>query len=201
VGEVPRKAGRPRDEGARKKVLTAALSLMSTEGLPALTMEGIAARAGVGKQTVYRWWNSRADILLEALRETGVAAVPVPNTGSLRDDLRVFVQSTFSVARDRWVMAPVLRALIAEAQSNESLRLRFREEVIESRRAALGAIFEIAIVQGNARPDFSPDVGVDMVFGAMWYRLLVGHLPIDDAFALVLADTVSRAAGTTQRVD
>jgi len=194
VTEVPRRAGRPRDEGARKKVLTAALALMSTEGLPALTMEGIAARAGVGKQTVYRWWDSRADILLEALRESATTAVPLPRTGSLREDLRIFVQSTFSVTRDRWVMAPVLRALIAEAQSDEALRTRFREEVIESRRIALGTIFEVAILQGDARADFSPDVGVDMVFGAMWYRLLVGHLPIDDNFALVLADSVSRAA-------
>lgn len=194
MSDVPRRAGRPRDEGARKKVLTAALALMSTEGLPALTMEGIATRAGVGKQTVYRWWNSRAEILLEALRESATVTVPLPRTGSLREDLRIFVQSTFSVARDRWVMAPVLRALIAEAQSDEALRTRFREEVIESRRSALGTIFEVAILQGDARADFSPDVGVDMVFGAMWYRLLVGHLPIDDNFALVLADSVSRAA-------
>jgi len=167
---------------------------MSTDGLPALTMEGIAARAGVGKQTVYRWWHSRADILLEALRESATVTEPLPRTGSLRDDLRIFVQSAFSVARERWVMAPVLRALIAEAQSDEALRTRFREEVIESRRSALGAIFEVAILQGDARADFPPDVGVDMVFGAMWYRLLVGHLPLDDHFALVLADSVSRAA-------
>ena len=91
-------------------------------------------------------------------------------------------------------MAAVLRARIAEAQSDESLRARFRAEVIESRRAALIAIFEVAILQGDARADFSPDIGVDMVFGAMWHRLLVGHPPIDDNFALVLADSVSRAA-------
>ena len=167
---------------------------MSTDGLPALTMEGIAARAGVGKQTVYRWWHSRADILLEALRENATGPAPAPRTGSLRGDLRIFVQSTFSVARDRWGMAAVLRARIAEAQSDESLRARFRAEVIESRRAALIAIFEVAILQGDARADFSPDIGVDMVFGAMWHRLLVGHPPIDDNFALALADSVSRAA-------
>ena len=175
-------------------MLTAALSLMSTEGLTALTMEGIAARAGVGKQTVYRWWTSRADILLEALRENATEPAPLPRTGSLRDDLRIFIQATFSIARERWVMASVLRALIAEAQSDEGLRARFRAEVIESRRTELSAIFEIAILQGDARADFSADVGVDMVFGAMWYRLLVGHLPIDDAFAIVVADSVSRAA-------
>lgn len=194
VGVSPRRAGRPRDEGARKKVLTAALSLMSTDGLPGLTMEGIAARAGVGKQTVYRWWQSRADILLEALREGGAFTTELPQTGSLRGDLRAFVQSSVTFSREHVEMAPVVRALMAEAQSNDAVRRRFQDEIVESRRGTLRVIFERAIERGDARPDFSPDLGVDIVYGAMWYRLLVGHLPIDDAFALALADSVSRAA-------
>ena len=194
MGEAPRRAGRPRDEGARKKVLTAALSLMRTDGLPGLTMEGIAARAGVGKQTVYRWWHSRADILLEALRDGGAITTELPKTGSLRGDLRAFVQSSVTFSREHLELAPVIRALMAEAQSNDAVRRRFQDEIVESRRGTLRAIFELAIERGDARRDFSPDLGVDIVYGAMWYRLLVGHLPIDETFALELADSVCRAA-------
>jgi AcrR family transcriptional regulator len=192
--ETPRKVGRPRNEAARQKILGAALALVREQGLSALTIEGIAARAGVGKQTIYRWWASRADILLEALREHASAEVPDPQTGSLRGDLDAFLATTFVLARDRRVIGPVLRGLMAEAQSDEGLRARFREHFIEARRAALRRVFERAIASGEARSDFEPDVGVDVVFGAMWYRLLVGHLPLDRVFAASLAEAATRAA-------
>ena len=86
-------------------------------GYAGLTIEGIAARSGTGKQTIYRWWPSKADVLLDALATKADLHVPVSDDGSYTADLRAFLTETFTLARNPH-MADVLRALMAEAQIN-----------------------------------------------------------------------------------
>jgi AcrR family transcriptional regulator len=189
-----RRPGRPRNETSREKILEAALSLVSEGGLASATMEGIAAAAGVGKQTLYRWWRSRAEILLEALGEHAASVIPEPNTGSLQRDLEEFLEATFRAGRRKRVGAPLLTALMAEAQVDTTFRARFRDGFIEARRAVLRRIFERAAERGETRRSFDADLGVDMLFGVMWYRMLVGHLPINDDLVVQLAQAATRAA-------
>src|SRR4051812_17961042 len=91
--------GRPRSEEARRAVLAASAHLVERDGYGTLTMEGIARSAGVSKQTVYRWWPSKAAVVLEALNEGAELLAPDPDTGSLESDLRPFLRQSAMGAR------------------------------------------------------------------------------------------------------
>ncbi|HWQ08479.1 MAG TPA: TetR/AcrR family transcriptional regulator [Holophaga sp.] len=178
-----KKAGRPRDERARRCVLDAVRRHLREGGLCGLTMEGIAREAGVGKQTLYRWWPGLADVALEALMEEAGAACPIPDSGDLAQDLRAFLQSTFRTIRQH--TGPLLRCLIVEAQKNAAFREKFLSLFIRSRQEALGCLLAR---HGAGRAD--PALLVDMVYGVLWYRLLVRHAELDDTLADQLAQAI-----------
>ena len=185
-----RAPGRPRSEAARQAILLAALDLATETGYAGLTIEGIAARAGVGKQTIYRWWRSKADILLEAGAAKADFHVPVADTGSYASDLRAFLTSSYEVG-SRPGFAGLLRSLMAEAQLNPEFEARFRDEFLDRRRAALAVITDRARDRGDlpAHPD--PGTVADIVFGTIWYRVLATREPLDaplaDALVTLLA--------------
>ncbi|HWM84278.1 MAG TPA: TetR/AcrR family transcriptional regulator, partial [Kofleriaceae bacterium] len=185
--------GRPRDEEARVRIVEAAVRLAREDGLAGLTMEGIAAEAGVGKQTVYRWWSSCAEVLVEGLRRRATTEIPLPRPSRLSTELETFLASTFAAIR-RAGSARVLGSLMAEAQRNDDFRRSLREWLIDGRRAALLGLFERARTRGELASGFDPELGVDLAFGVMWYRLLIGHAPLDDALARSLAGAIARAA-------
>src|ERR1700729_2484647 len=101
-GSGPAKAapGRKRSEESRLAILGAAWELAGEAGFGGLTIEGIAARSGTGKQTVYRWWPSRADVLLDALATQADLHIPIPDAGSYAADLHEFLTATFALGRD-----------------------------------------------------------------------------------------------------
>src|SRR5919198_2148512 len=94
TAEPARRPGRPRSEEARRAILAAALELAAEEGPQGLRMDAIAKRAGVSKETLYRWWRSKAEVLLEALAERGEREIPIPHSGELAADLRRFMRAT-----------------------------------------------------------------------------------------------------------
>lgn len=160
----------------------AALGLVAEVGYARLTIERIAARAGVGKQTIYRWWPSKADILLEAGAAKADLHVPVTEHGSYRADLRAFLAASYQMAGYPQ-FADLLRALMAEAQIDPEFARRFRVAFLERRREALAVITDRARERGDlpARPD--PGTVADIVFGTIWYRILATHQPLDSALA------------------
>ncbi|HMA93081.1 MAG TPA: TetR/AcrR family transcriptional regulator [Polyangiaceae bacterium] len=178
-----KKLGRPRDERARRSVLDAVREQLKHGSLCGMTMEGIARQAGVGKQTIYRWWPSVAEVALEALIEEAGEQCPLPETGSMRGDLKAFLSGTFLVVTQR--TGSLLRCLMVEAQKNPEFRTRFREQFIRSRQEALTTLLR----RYDSRPTDTYPI-VDIVYGSLWYRLLVGHQPLDDALAEQLADVV-----------
>jgi AcrR family transcriptional regulator len=173
-----RTPGRPRSETSRQAILVAALELVAESGYAGLTIEGIAARAGVGKQTIYRWWPSRADVLLEAGAAKAELHVPVTDHGSYQADLRAFLEASYALANRQW-LADLLRALMAEAQINPEFGHRFRFAFLERRRDALAIITQRARERGDlpARPE--PGVAADIVFGTIWYRILATRQALD----------------------
>lgn len=173
-----RTPGRPRSETSRQAILVAALELVAETGYAGLTIEGIAARAGVGKQTIYRWWPSKADVLLEAGAAKAELHVPVTDHGSYHADLRAFLEASYELANHQQ-LADLLRALMAEAQINPGFGNRFRTAFLERRRGALAIITQRARQRGDLpkRPD--PGTAADIVFGTIWYRILATHQPFD----------------------
>ena len=183
--------GRRRSEETRQAILAAALDELGERGYANLTIEGIAARAGAGKQTIYRWWPSLADVVLDAMLERAADLVPDPATGTLARDLRAFLSATF---RQRDAQREILRALMAQAVLDPVFAEAFRERFIQARRSALRAVLDRGAARGELDPAADPELLVDVVFGVLWYRLLVGHAPFDHREGEALAALVLRVA-------
>ncbi|MFI7190702.1 TetR/AcrR family transcriptional regulator [Nocardia nova] len=184
-----KQVGRPRSEDRRRAILSAAMAELREKGYAALTIEGIAARAGSGKQTIYRWWPSKADVVLEAMLTEVAAVIAVPDTGSLPGDLTAFLADTFRQRGQR----PVLVGLMAQALLDPAFAQAFRDRFLFSRRDALRQIIDRAIARGEVAADMDPDLMIDVVYGVLWYRLLLDHAPLDDESGRQLADFVVRA--------
>src|SRR2546429_4358041 len=120
---APTRPGRKRSEQSRQAILGAAFDLFGEVGYAGLTIEGIAARSGTGKQTVYRWWPSKADVMLDALAEKADLNVPIPDNGTFAADLRAFLTATFALGRDRRG-GDALPALMAPAPVDADLGRR-----------------------------------------------------------------------------
>lgn len=190
--ERPR-AGRKRSEESRQAILDAALAMLRERGYGKLTTDVIAEAAGVGKQTIYRWWRSKAEVVLEALNELARTDLPDVDTGDLEADLASFLASMFRLLRGPKGTGVILKGLMADAQLDADFAVHFTG-FIEGRRASLRGMLERARRRGAMREDAPLDALVDMLFGAMWYRLLVGHAPLDAAFARALAELATRGA-------
>jgi AcrR family transcriptional regulator len=183
--------GRKRSEQSRLAILAATLELVAEAGYGALTIEGIAARSGVGKQTIYRWWPSKADVLLDALATKADLQIPVPDQGSFRADLAGFLGSTFELG-GKSPVADTLRALMAQAQIDPEFGKRFREDFLFRRRDALGTLVDRARERGELPAGVRPGTVLDVVFGTLWYRLLATRDQVDrglaDELVALLAD-------------
>lgn len=174
-----------RSEEARAAVLEAADDILAERGFAGVTIEGIAARAGVAKQTIYRWWPSKTDILFEALAEDAAAHFTArgDDLGSdLRHHLRqlaVFLTSTDAGA--------VCRALAGQAQHDPDVAARFRDEFVAPQRDRDRAPFDRARIRGDLPGNTDIDLAVDQLVGPVYYRALVTgqSVPRDFTDALV----------------
>ncbi|MEV0198466.1 TetR/AcrR family transcriptional regulator [Nonomuraea sp. NPDC050691] len=185
----PRGPGRPRSEAARQAILTAAMLDLEEHGYAALTMQGIAARAGVGKQTVYRWWSSKADVVLEALIDRAESIVTVPDEGTLDGDLSAFLDATF---REHGLRR-VLTGLMAQALLDPEFAKAFRDRFLFSRRAALRQILDRAAARGEIPADVDRELLIDVVYGVLWYRLMLDHAPLGEPVGRELTGLLLRA--------
>jgi AcrR family transcriptional regulator len=181
--------GRLRNERARHDILRAALDLARVD-LGTVTVDAIAARAGVGKQTIYRWWPSKWTVILDALLEQADQQVVTAATGPPLERLVTFLTSSFAVLTAPGGTGPLLTALMAHAQTDPDFAILWRERFVLPRRAVLLNLLTGGAPAPHAAPtraDADAEAAVDLLFGGMWYRLLVGHGPLDEAYARRLA--------------
>lgn len=181
--------GRRRNEAARRAVLDATWEILRERGADGLTIDAIAKWANVGRQTIYRWWPSRAAIVFEAARESARMIVPSePDTGSLHGDLRAFLRASYAGAA-RPDAAPVLRAMASEALRDEAFGQALREFTAERRRVLQ------ALLERHGASKAQAELLADLAFGLLWYRTIVGHRRPDrraaDATAELLAAAVA----------
>ncbi len=171
--------GRPRSDEARRAILRAARELLDENGPAGLTIEGIAARAGVGKPTIYRWWPDRHAVAMAALMESESSASAPRKRHAPLESLRK--QLSHVVAVFATPVGRTVAAMIASADSDSELAKSFRNHFILARREEGRALLDAAIARGDVRRDANIEVALDMIYGALFYRLLMGHAPLDDA--------------------
>lgn len=155
----------------------------------AVTVEGIAKAAGVAKQTVYRWWNSKTEVLMDAFLEDAAADLEPPDTGTLETDLRAHLRSTaaFLTVDDA---GAVYRALVGQAQHDPELANTFRARYLSDQRSRDQKPFERAISRGELSPDTDMPALAEKLVGPMHYRVIVTGEPIDDTFIDAVIDDV-----------
>lgn len=168
-----RKPGRPRNEAARLRILETTAGILCTKGYRAATMKSIALSAGVGKQTLYRWWRNRADLLMEALLHYAEEKTVVSREAPA---LREFLSATFTaIDRETGVL---LRGLIAESIVDEEFAGTFFEQFIRQRQKRLE--LELGKLAKRKRLNKRKiSFLVDVIFGTMWYRLIFQHRLLD----------------------
>ncbi|MGV9674695.1 TetR/AcrR family transcriptional regulator [Nocardia sp. NPDC003482] len=181
--------GRRRNEAVRQAILSAAVELLAAADGAPITIDAIARAAGVGKQTIYRWWPSKGAVLLAAMLERADESVPRPDTGSLRGDLTAMIAATFTGAQENST-ASALRTLVREAADDPHTAELLRQFAL-TRRAALRRIVIRGVERGELASDTDVDLVVDQVYGVFWYRFLLGHAPLDEATAARLAATLA----------
>jgi AcrR family transcriptional regulator len=185
--------GRPRDPRTRSAILAAARALLARGGLTAVTIEAIAQKAGVSRPTIYRYWpNAPAVAMAAFLEATGAAAAaraPGNSLAALRQQLHALADA-FAAPTGRSVAA-----MVAAAQSETELAKAFRNEFIARNRDATRGLLERCVTDGAIDAPGDMELTLDLIFGPLFYRLLMGHAPISRDFVDQLLDAVVHARG------
>jgi AcrR family transcriptional regulator len=173
--------GRPRSERARLATLEAAADLLVEGGLTAATMEAIAARAGVSKVTIYKWWPSRGAVAVDAYFHRFDETYSYVDTGDVAADLTTQVRLLIHAFRGR--AGEIMAELIGRAQTDPVLAETLRTGWLVPRREAAAAVLERAVARGQLRPDADIPTVMDELYAPLYWRLLMRHQPLDDALA------------------
>ena len=181
-----RSRGRPRSTGARAAILAAARAILDEGGITAVTMEGIAARAGVGKPTIYRSWPNAHAVAMAALMAVQGSPPKPARARSAVGELKLQLRDVAAVFASR--MGRQVAIMVASAASETELSKSFRNHFILMRREEGRAIINRAIAQGEIRRNISVDIALDMIYGPVFYRLLMGHGPLDGKFTDAVVD-------------
>ncbi|MBT2412994.1 TetR/AcrR family transcriptional regulator [Streptomyces sp. ISL-12] len=206
-------APRRRSEKSRRAIYDAALALVGEVGYPRTTIEGIAARAGVGKQTIYRWWSSKADVLLEAFLDLGErqaaeaaeaaeagreqeagrepeadpASYGIPDTGDLAADLKAVLRATVDELRDPRFATPA-RALAAEGVVDEELGRTFVAKLLEPSLQLYVDRLRAAQRAGDVRPEIDPRIALELFVSPLAQRWLQRTAPFSYEYTDTLVD-------------
>ena len=188
-----KKTGRPRSRRTAEAILRAARELLAESGPAAITIEGVAARAGVGKASIYRRWPSRGLLAMDATLDVYLAGQPATDAGSLEGDLVATARGWIRSVK-RSPTGPALRFLVGEVQSDAALAEAWRDRFVRPVRNQRLPIVERAIARGEIPARSDPDLILDLLFGALYHRYLHGHLPLNDRFAVGVAAMTAAAA-------
>jgi AcrR family transcriptional regulator len=167
-----------RNERSRQAILAAATALVGELGYERASIEAIAQRAGVGKQTIYRWWPSKGAVVLEALDERAVTFNHFPDTGHIVEDLRLALLGASEMLGGTEVGA-AYRGLIAAAQSDQTLSQAHVDRLIEPASAACRRRLALARERGEIRADINDQDIIDLLWGPLYYRLLLHTRPLE----------------------
>jgi AcrR family transcriptional regulator len=182
--------GRPREVRVDGAILAATLELVAEVGIHDFRMDDVAQRAGVGKAAIYRRYRSK-DELVTATVAALVSEITVPDTGSTREDLLALMRGAVEVYGDP-IKAGVMPSLVGAMPQRPELARAVRDGFLSQRRAALRAVLDRGVARGDLRADLDVELALDVLGGALFYRLLVTGGPIDGDLAEGVAELILR---------
>jgi AcrR family transcriptional regulator len=186
--------GRPRSVEADRAILRETVRLLAEQGYSAMSVEGVAAAAGVSKATIYRRYKGKRELVVAAIASLIREVAILPDTGDVRTDLLTGMRETFQMFGQINAFSLIGTLLVQERQDPGLLAL-FREQVIMPRRAAVRELLERGVTHGKLRPDADLDAMMESIIGSVFARHLSG-LPMDEAWMESIVDQALRGAGT-----
>jgi AcrR family transcriptional regulator len=198
-GGGKRPPGRPRCERARQAILASTLKFLQVKGngFAGLTIERVAAEAGVGKATVYRWWPNKAALVADAFAGSVTQKLHFPDTGSVAGDMSRQMQQVVRILRSR--RGQILAVILGAGQSDATLIRAFRERFLKPRRAEAYTTLRRGIARGELPPDLDLDLTLDALYGPIYMRFLIGHDVLTPEFVERLCALVLHGAGRRRR--
>lgn len=182
--------GRPRSGLVHRRILDATRELLAESGFSRLRLEHVAARAGVGKATIYRRWDSKEALCGELLADLAAPHIAVDDTGDTRAELLACVANPLE-AVTATEFGPVIRALLSQIAGNPILGDPFRATVVRARRDEVARVVQRGIARGDLRPDADPELATELLVGPVYFRLVFGD-ELTPAFAERVVDAVLR---------
>jgi len=173
--------GRPRSSQADRAILDAFRELLSERGFADLRLEHVAARAGVGKATIYRRWPSKEALAGQLLAELAAPHISIVETGDTRSELLAAVVNPMRAVTDT-PFGPVIRALLSQIAINPKLGDPFRRDVVGARRQEIARLVGRGIDRGDLRADADPELALELLVGPVYFRVMFGG-ELDREFA------------------
>jgi len=178
-----------RAERTQGAILDATRELLAERGVRELTVEAVAARAGVAKTTIYRRWRSKHELALAVVIDMVEQVAATPELGDTRDELIAFVDAAVRIL-GQTLMGRVMQGLVSDLATDETLATAFRERVVAMRVEEVRRLVERGIARGDLRPDIDVEMANELLFGPVYYRLLLSGGPLDAKLAERIVDTV-----------
>jgi len=196
-----RQPGRPRSEHARRAILRSTLRLLQHTGFPDLTIEAIAADAGVGKTTVYRWWPNKGALVVDAFASSTETRLHFPDTGSVYRDVSLQMNQFLGILRTR--RGRIVAELLGAGQSDPKLLEAFRERFLRPRRQEAYRTLRRGIERGELPRNLDLDLVLDILYGAMYMRFLIRHDELSASYVeevcrLVLGNVAGNSRSTAR---
>ncbi|WP_339288919.1 TetR/AcrR family transcriptional regulator [Paenibacillus sp. FSL E2-0201] len=181
---MDKKRGRPRNNEAEASILAASYDLLLETGFGAVTVEKIAERAKVSKATIYKWWPNKAAVVMDGYLSAASARLPVPDTGSVMDDIIIHATNLASFLRSR--EGKIITELIGEGQFDAGLAEAYRARFFAPRRQEARHLLERGVTRGELKADLDIGITIDLLYGPLFYRLLITGDELDEAFVKYL---------------
>jgi AcrR family transcriptional regulator len=174
--------GRPRDMGVHRRILRTTLSLLEAQSVKDITIEAIAREAGVSKVTIYRWWSSKALLIIEAFMEGHLVRTPMQR--DLPPGERIARHLAMLTEQYAGLPGRIVGQIIAEGQFDPDTLREFRERFHYGRRAVVREVMEEWRLSGDIAPDTNVEALMDLLYAPIYMRLLLGHAPLDRSFVV-----------------
>ncbi|WP_368040036.1 TetR/AcrR family transcriptional regulator [Ruegeria atlantica] len=188
---MPARPGRPRSEASRQSLINATLQLMSRKSVRHITISAIAEEAGVAKSTIYRWWDSKCAIVMDAFFSTMKPCISLQEDGPVTLGLSTQIREMVELLSGP--SGKVIAEMVGEGQSDPHILEEFRSRIFTQLLEPSRQLIERGKRDGEISEQLQTDLVLDMIFGPLYHRLLFGHRELDDAFSESLTSMITIA--------